>query len=634
MSVILWILVLSSGSVVGAVISKKKYEEILPVTCSTLVLLLLLAGVVGFLKEGVYCVLGISVGMYIFAAVYLLKGRAPIKGVLNRIFTPGFWIFIGLISISIICNMGRVASNWDEFSHWADIAKVMVTLDDFGTNPEAHSAFQSYPPAMTLFQYFLQKITGWIGGESYIEWELFFAYQIFVFAFIVPFAKEINNKKIFKGIIYLVVVFLCPLWFYNGIYTTIYIDPALGILSGTGFATVFLCDEKDKLYSVRIFLTCAMLVLLKDAGMLFAALLAVAYAVDLLCLKQENQAGKFVRKILWVGGAFLSVLLPKWIWSHHLAVTKAEIVFSNPVDVKELFHVLFSGEWSYRRTVLSRYVDGLFKNGQRIGNTGIYLSYFWIAILFLVLLALLIGMYRKKRGCFASGVRLFATVCIQFAVYVIGLVIMYMFKFSEYEALKLASMERYMGIVFLSVWMTIVLLALSYLARYANREYVTGALFLGVIVVTTPMQYLKTYLNRQSVYDSIQVRSEYAELSKLVGEVVPELANVYIISQVDMGFDYWVLRYSIRPRTVQDVWQAGYSWSIGEPFYGEDVWTVEMNAEQWMNQLTVSFDYVALYQINDYFVENFADCFEDETQIEENMVYYVNKETGLLERCR
>ncbi|MGN0168566.1 MAG: hypothetical protein ACI4AB_11015 [Acetatifactor sp.] len=204
----------------------------------------------------------------------------------------------------------------------------MTTLDDFGTNPEAHSIFQSYPPAMTLFQYFLQKLSGWTGKTDYTEWKLYLAYHVFVFSFLVPFAKDINCKKVFVGIIFGVTVFLCPLWFFCGIYTTIYIDPFLGILSGTGLAAIFLEEKKDAFYSVKIFLTCIMLVLSKDAGMMFAAVLAVAYVLDLWCNRQEKPAGKILwKRLLWTTGASLSVLVPKWMWSHHLKVKNARIAF-------------------------------------------------------------------------------------------------------------------------------------------------------------------------------------------------------------------------------------------------------------------------------------------------------------------
>ncbi len=41
--------------------------------------------------------------------------------------------------------------------------------------------------------------------------------------------------------------------------------------------------------------------------------------------------------------------------------------------------------------------------------------------------------------------------------------------------------------------------------------------------------------------------------------------------------------------------------------------------------------YVALYKINNYFLQNFGGLFQDPAAIRENTVFRINKETGLLE---
>ena len=70
-SLILWFVFLSSGSVLCAAVWGKKYEEALPVTCSALVLLLFLFGIAGILKTGVLfvCFLG-GVNLYFFINLY------------------------------------------------------------------------------------------------------------------------------------------------------------------------------------------------------------------------------------------------------------------------------------------------------------------------------------------------------------------------------------------------------------------------------------------------------------------------------------------------------------------------------------------------------------------------------------
>ena len=144
-SLILWFAFLSSGSVLCAAVWGKKYEEVLPVTCSALVLLLFLFGIAGILKAGVLFVCFLGAAIYIFSAIYIFHNKCH-SIFLEKFFTPGFFVFFILLLAACCLNIGKMAENWDEFSHWIDIVKVMATLDDFGTHPGSGSAFMSYPP--------------------------------------------------------------------------------------------------------------------------------------------------------------------------------------------------------------------------------------------------------------------------------------------------------------------------------------------------------------------------------------------------------------------------------------------------------------------------------------------------------
>lgn len=182
---------LSSGSVLCAAIWKRRYEEILPITCSIIVMVLFLCGIAGSLFFGgiLVCILGI--GTYITAALWVIRNKDWTTFAKN-IFTPGFLAFIIIFACVCLFNFGRVAYYWDEFSHWADIVKVMTTLNDFGTNPESYSIFRSYPPGMSLFQYYALKLSEWTTSVPFNEWQLYAAYQIFLFSFMLPFIKELK----------------------------------------------------------------------------------------------------------------------------------------------------------------------------------------------------------------------------------------------------------------------------------------------------------------------------------------------------------------------------------------------------------------------------------------------------------
>lgn len=63
---------------------------------------------------------------------------------------------------------------------------------------------------------------------------------------------------------------------------------------------------------------------------------------------------------------------------------------------------------------------------------------------------------------------------------------------------------------------------------------------------------------------------------------------------------------------------------------GGDMYSVEKSPEEWMDELVENYDYVALYKLNDYFIQNYAEMFEGE-EIVSNALYRVNKQTQTLE---
>lgn len=628
-TLLLWFLILSSGGALGAAIWKKKYEELLPITASVLVILLFLCGILGILKAGtvLVCILGAAV--YGYAGIRMVRKKNFGEFVKN-FFSPGFFIFTILFLFICYFNFGKLADSWDEFSHWADIVKVMAALDTYGTNPEAYSLCQSYPPGMSLFQYFLQKLSAWTGG-GFTEWQLYVAYQVLVLIFMLPFVKDLHIKQPLAMLVSMAIIFICPLLFYQSIYAAMYIDPFLGVLSGTGLATVFLCRERDAFYSLRVLLTCTMLVLAKDAGMLFAVFLGGAYVLDMLFIGREEEKAQERRKLQKYSGilyAILAIGVPKWLWSLHLKLTHAKRLFTKRIDVSQLMDVISGRDHTYRRWLWGEYYRKLITQTIFLGDTNIRLSY--LMLLFLLLsLFLILGLFYKKDEIYKKrSILLVWTIGVQFAVYIIGLCVTYMFKFSEYEATNFASFDRYINIVFLAAWIVCAMVLVDLLQKVKKEQNVFAMGVLAVIVVISPMGQVYNYATRAAVTASIQARSAYAPMVQEIEEHVEERSRIYFISQEDNGFDYWVVRYSARP----NIFSSG-NWSIGESFYDGDVWTQDMTADEWQAVLLDGYDYVALYRVNDYFLQNFSGLFEDELTIENNSLYKVNKESGLLERC-
>ena len=132
--------------------SGRRFEECLPMSCMGIVLAMFVFGLFGFLRLAPPFVALVACAGLCAGAVLAVR-RGTRKDFLGRLLTPGFALTIAFWLALSYLDYGMVASVWDEFSHWADIVKVMTQLDDFGTNPLSHSRFQSYPPAMALYRF-------------------------------------------------------------------------------------------------------------------------------------------------------------------------------------------------------------------------------------------------------------------------------------------------------------------------------------------------------------------------------------------------------------------------------------------------------------------------------------------------
>lgn len=629
---LLLFLILISGSVWGSAVCKKRFEDLLPLTCTGIVLVLFLCGILGMLKQGVFLVLGISVCLWGYAVYHMIKQRnwSPFK---QQFLTPAFFVFTAAYLVLHYTNYGMMASAWDEFSHWADIVKAMVAIDDFGTNPLAQSMFQSYPPGMSLFQYFFQEIYLLLNrGALFSEWRLYFAYQIFFLAFLMPFMRRFSFQKLNGSNIFCMctaAMFCClgPMLVFDDIYIIVMIDAFLGLLTGTGMAMIFVRQEKDWTYDGYILCNLMMLVLAKDAGMLFAVFLLITYVLTNLCSRRLMKK----KQILWGVLALASVMLPKWLWSYNIQVNGARKAFSNQFEPVVLWNVLTGADQtSYRTEVLHNFSKRLFTEPFEISVFRFKIPYI---IAFLLLFALCYAIYRcyKKNNvpCTLGYRIVLVMLSLETIVYVCGLCVTYMFNFSEIEAVGLASFDRYLNIMLQGLLICLLMMVVHLLGNeIVKKRFVMRAAV--ILLVLLPWGMIVNVGRRITVSNTVNTRVRYMPIIEQIEQIAAEEEKnlkIQVIAQESAGYHRFILRYSLRPNQI-----VGAE-SIGKPFYEDDIYTEEMDAAQWKAQLTEEVDYVALYQLNDYFYEEFSEVFENPADIHENGVYRVDKETGRLILC-
>jgi len=308
-------MVLSSGSIYAAVCHEKRYEQILPINFTAIVLTLMVFGLFNMLELGFYAVLAAAAVLWLLAGkaffAKLKRGRDEIYPVLSRIMSPGMWVF-GFMALALIfVDYGRVPMAYDEFSHWADAAKVMVFYNDFVTNPAAATNFPSYPPGMTLIQYFVEKLYI-LSGNSYVDWLLYYSYQLFLISFILPFVADKENRKPLNTLLRAAVLLLVPCLMYDFdtfAYSTTLIDPFLSVVLGCALGLIFTREKKDGWCCAYICCAAFMLVLSKAAGLLLGAF--VLFAFVLVEFRSSENKKQAAGRSALLGFA---VLLPFLLW--------------------------------------------------------------------------------------------------------------------------------------------------------------------------------------------------------------------------------------------------------------------------------------------------------------------------------
>ena len=592
-------------SIISAFYSIKLKKEIgftYILSVLSIIFILYLFGLFGMLKYGIYFIYFITFLLFLYDIKIFIKNNNILKKyILNR----GIIIFTVLYLFLFCIHYGRLLSTWDEFNHWGDVVKVMFTMDNFATDPNSMSLYKSYPPAMALFQYFFLKT-----GNQYIEYQLFFSYQVVFVSMFLPYVCKI--KDISKLIASIFIILLTPTILFENCYTTIYIDFIVGCFYAYIFLNIIFNNKYDLYFILNLCLSMFALVLMKDVGLFFTIILFIVLIVDLIFVKKKIKFIKqfFIKNkrylfILFV--TLLMILFAKMSWNLNIKLNGAHKMFSPTIS----FFDMITGDLGYRKTVIINFINALFSRTLFEGFISLDAFKLTLILLFSYLIVDRKKEYTKYSYCLFVGL----------GIYIVGLLLVYCMNFSEYEALNLASYERYLSIYFVAILLCISIFIIKNNVDKGNEIYFCLLILLFFVPI------LKIINIQNSIEDSIRIRSDYDRVAEYVHTKINKDDKVYIISQNSTGFDHRVLKYNLRPNQTN----SNLSWSIGEKYYEEDRWTLEIKSNQWMNDLKDNYDYVYIFKCDEQFINLFSDVFENVDTIGSQRLYKVNKEKMYLE---
>lgn len=638
-TVLLLDLIFAFAALGCAAIFRTRFEDSLPLLCSGIVILLFLTGLADLLSTGVILV-NLAAAAMGTAGVITMCRRRSFKQVSSLVLTPPFFVFL-LLTLSFgYMYQGIQAIHWDEFSYWIDVVKVMTDKDAFGTTPSYDVVIPSYLPGMALFQYYGAELaTRLRPDDGFPEWVCYYCYQVLSLSFFLPLLGNAVKQKradeprkaVFASLAKIIAItffyMIAPMLYFETAYVSCYIDPFVAMLAGMGFVRIITEHQKGLCYQLSILAQCMMLVLAKSIGMLYAAFIATAFMTDMICFhRPERGASKttwsifFISSLMPMTGSILCKLL--WKWELHAKHT--QLLFHHHIDYLHYIRIFFAGgDPTYRQQVADNYKHALLYDI----HLPFGVSYLLELVILTVTTVLLLFLLRRRKVKIAqcavvSGLCLLCTV-----LYVFLLGAVYMYNFSEYEAVHLASIDRYLSISFLTLAIVLVTMAMMLWETFSHPlkwVVLAAAMFYFSLSITS---YFSLLLKGEYVTDTQQRRKPYDTFADKMQEFCTPDDKILFISQGDLGYDYYVLHFAARPLLIsQDP-----SWSLVNESSDQNITAAKITPEEWRLKVQ-DYAYIVIYKTDELFMEQYAVIFNNPEVISDYSFYRIHHDSMRLEQ--
>ena len=300
-------------------------------------------------------------------------------------------------------------------------------------------------------------------------------------------------------------------------------------------------------------------------------------------------------------------ILTKISWNIKLQTYGTSKSFSGSIRIVDYVRMFFiHDDTSWRQIAVDNARQQFFKDIIPIHGTSI--SYFVILILFIGYVAVAGFYIKSKQGENKQRVFLIVnlSIIVQAILYAFSIGAIYISRFVEYEAVNLASYDRYMNMAFMPLWCVSILYILNMCNILRTNDRLLSSLAICFVLALSPVDQLTRCFHRDYVRASENGYVLYSDFCKKITDTCKEDEKVYLIAQGDHGYDTERIRYYCLPIRV------GGLISIGNSIDDLDkLWTKEIGIDELRTDLVENYDYLALYRTNDYFTSNYRELFAE-----------------------
>lgn len=447
---------------------------------------------------------------YIFKKRRILPSLSDIKSMFPRL-PVGLVIYFGVLLVMWYAYGNHVVNNWDDFHFNATFARDMYVYNGMPTGWKAATGYKSYKPFMQMFYNWGFQATG-----GYNE-PLMFRYKSFlIYTTCLPLFSLVDKAKgIIRKIGIAVMAVILPYAFMFELVDSLSMDGLMGLLCAYSLVAIVFPKERDWFCYVKIAIGLISLTLVKSSAVMFTAIcIAVWFVVELFEILWSKKTAesieyvKFRNKRIMIFGGVSALTGAFWLAWKIFCDVNGNVTFLNNILDSHLDNN--SGlPWFGKDTIING-IKQLFTLKMNLGSTG-------LTFMTVVLIVLIICIFLIRSDVFPKVYHFIYFILFGAIIpYVAVLLYTYIYVFFEYEAIALASYDRYLGTY---------ALALLYFAFFhvasEEKSFTWGPGVIALVILLT--------LNYPRLYEGL-IPSVYAqEMAEIIidrNEAEEEMARV------------------------------------------------------------------------------------------------------------
>lgn len=528
MNIIFPILILLSGSFFASIWYKKSSLNLLPLSIFSITVILYIFYMFNLLTVGFYLILIISFSLWILG-IYKLFKEKTLKP-LEYFFTPGLFIFLIAILIIYIITKDNNVLLWDELRLWGAYPKALFYSGELqlGNNAILGESIQHYLPGMPLFQYFFTKSCG-IFRESY----LFLSYAIVGLSLFMPFLNKLSWKKWYIGLIILLIVLIFPLTFGNSptitdflsYYSTLFIDPILGIMFGYLMYLSINDVFKTKFSLINFCVTLMFMLLLKNTSLLFGIVSILSVITCEIFIYKNIKGKKLIFTILisifctlFISGSF-KILLD---------IYNVTIYHVGNINIHSIIGFIFNMS-NNQIIIFKKFADNFVKTPILLSNFS-FINRFCTPLFFSILYAVILYFLSKK-----SKKKQIGSIYITLGsiLFIIGLIFLYVFDLNH-----VLSFARYINTLNYAL-LFFIILNLFELYKSIKIKPLLIVLLISLLIIF-PIYKIRPLNNSLKEYKNIS--DKYTE--SISNSLIDEDNNIKILCIIDDNEGYYNVIYN------------------------------------------------------------------------------------------